>query len=233
MLQAPPCGFEPLIERVMTDVSAAAGLAGVPPPWLEQKAPLGTLLDLVLRWNRSIDLTAARSPEELVDLFVADAALLAALEGAGRRLEPGPRWVDVGSGGGAPGLALALLHPGLSLTLVEPRGKRVSFLRSAVGTLGLTAVRVVRGRCEDLAEGSWELASSRATLAPADWLSEGVRLATCAVWVLLARASSPSQRGWCPAQDVRYAWPLTGAERRAIRFVPVQDAREERGRARG
>lgn len=59
--------------------------------------------------------------------------------------------VDVGSGAGLPGIVLALVRPGLRVTLVEPLARRVTFLDEIVAHLGLDDVEVVRGRAEDLA----------------------------------------------------------------------------------
>jgi 16S rRNA (guanine527-N7)-methyltransferase len=176
---------------------------------------LTALLDLVVQWNRRIDLTAARDADELVDLLVADAAVLAK-----SRPAAGSRWVDVGSGAGAPGLVLALLVPSLVMTLVEPRDKRVAFLRTAIGKLGRDDILVERARSDRLAAARWDIAVSRATLPPVEWLREGSRLATRAVWVLLARESAPELAGWRADHDERYVLPLTGAERRVVRFVP-------------
>jgi len=175
-------------------------------------------LDLLVEWNQRFDLTAARSEDELVDLTLADAVIIAA--GALEQSPPadGETWVDVGSGAGAPALPLALLLPELALTLVEPKSKRVAFLRTASGALSLNT-RATRARSEEVASATHAVALSRATLAPDLWLSEGARLATHAVWVLLARADAPRLEAWQVAGDWEYQWPLTGAERRAVRFV--------------
>jgi 16S rRNA (guanine527-N7)-methyltransferase len=58
---------------------------------------------------------------------------------------------DIGSGAGLPGIVLALLKPGVQVTLVESMARRVSFLEECVDELGLTNVVIVRGRAEDLA----------------------------------------------------------------------------------
>lgn len=73
--------------------------------------------------------------------------------------------VDVGSGAGLPGLPLAIARPDLSMTLLEPLARRVSFLELAVKELGLAErVRVVRGRAEDHAE-RYDVVASRAVAA--------------------------------------------------------------------
>ncbi|XXT19096.1 RsmG family class I SAM-dependent methyltransferase [Sorangium sp. So ce429] len=127
---------------------------------------------------------------------------------------------------------LALLRPDLDVTLVEPLQKRVAFLRTATGTLVQQGVlakapRVERARGEDLVRAgrSFEVAISRATLAPDAWLPLGAALTQREpanrreVWVLLARDEPPAHAGWAPALDLRYRWPLTGAVRRAVRYV--------------
>jgi 16S rRNA (guanine527-N7)-methyltransferase len=200
--------FDGRIERVLAELGRADAADGA------RIEALSRLCALVVTWSAKLDLTAARSADELVDLIVADAALVSR-----HHLERGgERWVDVGSGGGAPGLPLSILLPGARLTLVEPKQKRVAFLRSAIGTLGLDA-KVVRGRSDELSADAWDVAISRATLPPADWLSEGTRLARAACWVLLARAEPPELVGYRPDVDARYTWPLTGVERRAVRYV--------------
>jgi 16S rRNA (guanine527-N7)-methyltransferase len=205
-------GFLPLISSVARGLGSA--IEG------ETAARIATWLDLVATWNAKVDLTAARTYEELVDLMLADALVLARHEPTGRNV------VDVGSGAGGPGLALHLARPDLALTLVEPLQKRVSFLRTVSGQLGKGSgsgsLRVMRTRAEDLVVSgpSYETAVARATFPPEEWLALGTRLVTRAgaIWVLLAREPPPALPGWEPRVDERYVWPLTGAERRALRY---------------
>lgn len=174
----------------------------------------------VAAWNERIDLTSARDPDELVDLLFADAAAM--LEGA--PCSPGERWLDVGSGMGAPGVALALLEPGLHMTLVEPRAKRVAFLRTLLHVLERPDVHVERARSEALGDSSCDVAVSRATLPPEEWLQEGARLAGRDVWVLLARGTTPELPGWVVARALDFRWPLTQKERRAVCFRRAVDS---------
>jgi 16S rRNA (guanine527-N7)-methyltransferase len=205
-------GFFPLISSVAQGLGAALDEGAA--------ARVAAWFDLVATWNAKIDLTAARSPEELADLMLADAFVLARHEPLGRNV------VDVGSGAGGPGLALHLVRPDLAVTLVEPLQKRVSFLRTVSGQLGkgtgTGSLRVLRARGEDVAGSgpSFETAVARATLPPDEWLPLGARLVapSGAIWVLLAREPPPDLPGWQPRVDERYVWPLTGAERRALRY---------------
>lgn len=184
---------------------------------------LSLYLARVVEWGARMDLTAARSEAELLDLSLADAAVIAREELASEHCPE--RWLDVGSGGGAPGIPLFVLlsdaRPNVSGALVEPRTKRVAFLRTCVGELGLERFDVQRVRSDALPAHCTEAALARATLPPPEWLAEGSRLATRAVWVLLAREPAPSHPGWVVDRDVSYSWPGTGAPRRALRYVPV------------
>jgi 16S rRNA (guanine527-N7)-methyltransferase len=181
-------------------------------------------LELLAKWvervdetNQRIDLTAARTPEELVDLLVADALVLSTL------LSERARIVDVGTGAGAPGLGLAIIREDLDMTLVEPLDKRVAFLRGAIGSVlagRANLPRVIRGRGEAVKE-RFDVAVSRATLPPPEWLALGRKLAPAGdVWVLLAKAEPPEPS---PARVVDYVWPLTGAARTMVLYRAQQE----------
>jgi 16S rRNA (guanine527-N7)-methyltransferase len=179
------------------------------------RAAVLTWLERLVEWNARTDLTAARSNEELVDLMLADALVLAP------HLDDRARVVDVGTGAGAPGLALALLRPDLRVTLVEPLGKRAAFLRTVVGAVRRPDVAIEPIRGESLAgRRAWDVAMSRATLGPQPWLDLAVGLAAPGgtVWVLLAREDAPAHPNAQLEEDVAYRWPLTGASRRAVRY---------------
>ncbi len=202
-------GWEPLVIRAGEALEAS--IAAEP---LER---LCGWLDSIATWNARIDLTAARCAGELVDLMVADALVLADATPKGVRL------VDVGSGAGAPGLGIAILRPDLQVTLVEPLQKRVAFLRTVLGTLGLSNAVVLRERGEALAARgeSFDVAIARATLPPPEWLALGARLASPggSVWVLLAREAAPTLTGWKCVEERAYRWPHTDVERRVLRYA--------------
>jgi 16S rRNA (guanine527-N7)-methyltransferase len=203
-VSAPPEGFEARVVRALSGFS----LPNLTPGVVRQ---LIAYCDLAVVWGQRMDLTAARSPDELVDLLLADALAIA----AARAAATSERWLDVGSGVGAPGIPLALLLP-VKMTLVEPREKRVAFLRTAVGSLSRPDIAVSRSRSDRFSDACCEVAVSRATLPPQQWLTEGARLATEGVWLLLAKAGLPELGEQRVLADIRYQWPLTGAERRAV-----------------
>jgi 16S rRNA (guanine527-N7)-methyltransferase len=170
-------------------------------------------LDLLIIWGKRHDLTAARSADELVDLTLPDAWIMA------HWVKPDSTLADIGAGAGAPGLPLTLMRPDVHVSLVEPRTKRVAFLRTAIGQLcGRRVVPVLRQRSEQLPRWGYDSVVSRAVLAPQPWLEHGTTLARQVVWVLLAQGDVPHTDGFRPTVDVRYHWPLTGVARHAVQF---------------
>ncbi len=97
------------------------------------------------KWNRKVNLIAKGSGDDLIieNHFLDSLTLLPLLQGGDVHL------LDVGTGGGFPGLILGAADPSIRLTLVEPRLKRVSFLKHIVRTLALTQVDVLACRIED------------------------------------------------------------------------------------
>ena len=201
----------------LEDVEEIAAEAHAVDPDLALQQIVGWL-DLVRSWNRKIDLTAAKSEVELAELGVLDAWEIAA-----RIARDGGGVVDVGSGFGAPGIPVAILRPDLEVKLVEPLGKRATFLRNVIGTLGLTArVEVMETKGEQVAEAGirFDAAISRATLAPDEWLALGDRLAPDGeIVALLARDPPPDHAGRRVAWRVDYA-TSAGAPRVAVCFAP-------------
>lgn len=124
-------------------------------------APLLDYLALLVRWNQTYNLTAVRDPREMVTKHLLDSLAMHpyvdALAAAGGRL------ADLGTGAGLPGIPLAIVKPGLRVTLVESAGKKARFLREAVRQLGLQDVRVAEGRIEALDEpGAYDAITARA-----------------------------------------------------------------------
>lgn len=112
-------------------------------------------IDLLLRWNARINLTAIRDPESIVTRHFGESLFLARhLFPPGEPAEPvdatRPRVLDIGSGAGFPGLPLKIWAPAISLTLVESNHKKATFLREVVRALTLIDVNVTTERAESL-----------------------------------------------------------------------------------
>jgi 16S rRNA (guanine527-N7)-methyltransferase len=104
------------------------------------RASLDHLVTELLRWNQKINLTGHRDEKSVeVDLIQDSLALAGHIQGE--------TVLDIGSGAGFPGLVLALARPELQVTLLEPRGKRVSFQEHIIRTLDLKdRVEAIQGR---------------------------------------------------------------------------------------
>nr|WP_298411494.1 16S rRNA (guanine(527)-N(7))-methyltransferase RsmG [uncultured Halomonas sp.] len=122
------------------------------------------LLALLHKWNRAYNLTAVRSLDEMVIKHVLDsAAVLPAVTG--------PRLLDVGAGPGLPGLVLAILKPGIGVTLLDSNGKKVRFQRQAILELKLDNVSAVQQRVERFVAPEFDQVISRAFASLADFVT--------------------------------------------------------------
>jgi 16S rRNA (guanine527-N7)-methyltransferase len=158
---------------VTLEILARAAEALGQPLSAEQLAAFERLRELLLEGNRRLNLTAIDDPARVEILHFVDsiAGLLA--------LPPGPlRVVDVGTGGGLPGLALRIARPCLRLTLLDATRKKCDYLAATVRALGLDdpPVEVLNARAEDVGRdparrGSWDAALARG-LAPLNVLAE-------------------------------------------------------------
>jgi len=101
-------------------------------------------LALLDKWNRTHNLTAIRDERRMVSHHLLDSlAVLPRLP-----QQPGLRLLDVGSGGGLPGIPLAVARPDWRVTLLDSNRKKCAFLRQAAAELGLANVEVVASRAE-------------------------------------------------------------------------------------
>jgi 16S rRNA (guanine527-N7)-methyltransferase len=148
-----------------------------------QSAALAEFVSLLLRWNEVYNLTGVRGADEIVDRHLVESlALRAYLSGA--------RVADVGSGGGLPGLPLAITEPERRFTLIESRAKRVRFLRHVVGELTLANTEVAHSRAEDLhVERPFDTVLARAVAPPAELLDVCRHLTAPGSVLLLLTAS--------------------------------------------
>jgi 16S rRNA (guanine527-N7)-methyltransferase len=109
-----------------------------------QLAQLLCYLNLLLRWNKKVNLTAIRDAEQCVTRHFGESLYLA------RWVELRGRLLDIGSGAGFPGLALKIAFPMLSVTLLEPVAKKRAFLKEVARACGLAPLEVRPERLEDL-----------------------------------------------------------------------------------
>lgn len=127
---------------------------------------------LFLKWNRSINLSGARSDEDL-ELHIIDCLhAVPHLRAASTLASPpaAPRVLDVGSGGGLPAVVAALACPSIRVTALEPVHKKYAFLRTAARELALENLEPAAQRLDAHAGRDYDAAMSRATFDLREWL---------------------------------------------------------------
>lgn len=117
-------------------------------------------LDLLERWNRTYNLTSVRSRDAMREQHLVDC--LAVMPALRRRLPTGGRVLDVGSGGGLPGVVIAALAEDIDVCCVDAVGKKAAFVRQVAGTLGIARLSSMHGRVETLQVPTFDLITSRA-----------------------------------------------------------------------
>ncbi|HZS37008.1 MAG TPA: 16S rRNA (guanine(527)-N(7))-methyltransferase RsmG [Polyangia bacterium] len=130
-------------------------------------AKLDRYLGLLLRWNQRINLTAIVEPDDVVDRHFLDSLAIAPLLGDATTL------LDVGSGAGFPGVALAVARPALRVTCIESIQKKVAFLQTLRREVALN-VEALGVRLEKLPpDRFFDAVVSRAVWEPAEWVEHG------------------------------------------------------------
>lgn len=108
-----------------------------------QRDQLLAYLALLSKWNKAYNLTAVRDTAEMVSRHLLDSLSVAP------HVQPGgSRWLDVGSGGGMPGVPLAILFPERNFTLLDSNGKKTRFLTQVKLELKLANLEIVHSRVE-------------------------------------------------------------------------------------
>ena len=202
------------------------GAAAMGVPLSETQAgKLLDYLDLLQKWNKAYNLTAVRERPAMLTQHLLDSLSIVP------HLPPGDL-LDVGSGGGLPGIPLAILQPERSITLIDTVGKKVAFLKQATMTLGLKNLTAVSDRIE-----SW---------VPPEKQAAGFALITARAYATLSTLVGQTQRllaengGWYamkgvfpdaemaelpPDVAVQAVIPLQvpdlGAERHLVLMVPA------------
>jgi 16S rRNA (guanine527-N7)-methyltransferase len=149
-----------------------------------QRDQLLAYLQLLLRWNATYNLTAVRDAEAMRTQHLADC--LAVVPPLRRHLgDQAARLLDVGSGGGLPGVVLAVLMPSLAVTCVDTVGKKAAFVRQVAAELHLPNLRAEHARVERLS-GEFDVITARAfaTLAELITLTRQ-RLAAGGAWMAM------------------------------------------------
>lgn len=129
-------------ERHAEELAQGARALGVDLNKRQQELLLA-YLGLLIKWNQAYNLTAVRNPDEMVSRHLLDSLSVVPFVA-----ENGDAWLDVGSGGGMPGVPLAILFPERHFTLLDSNGKKTRFLTQVKLELKLDNLQVVHERVE-------------------------------------------------------------------------------------
>jgi 16S rRNA (guanine527-N7)-methyltransferase len=185
-----------------------AGLAPLQPQAAKQ---FQTYLELLLKWNARLNLTAIREPEGILRRHFLESIQCAQSLPA---LPERSTLLDFGSGAGLPGIPIAICRPDLQVTLAESQRKKAAFLREAVRSLGLTA-EVYDGRVEAMpANRSFSIVTLRAVDKMIAACQSALSRVTHLGWIVVFATSSTAAeiQSALPGVDWTSELPIVGSQ---------------------
>lgn len=203
------------------------------------EAAIGQLIEYIeefQRWNKTHNLSAIHSLEESVDLHLLDSlAVLPVLDAYfdGLDLKVPPRIADLGSGGGLPGIVLAICRPQWGIYLMEAVGKKTVFLEHIKGRLKLSQVIVLSGRIETTSLALRESITICISRAFSDFgkfieLSKPMLTPQGMVWAMKAKVLEDDlktiPKTWAITQNIELKVPGVNAQRRLIGLTDMRQS---------
>ena len=192
----------------LTTLKAGAAELGLDlsPAQLDQ---LMAYLALIQKWNKVYNLTAVRDPQEMLTHHLLDS--LTAIAPLVRHTQSqAAKVLDVGSGGGLPGIVLAICRPELDVSCVDTVGKKAAFIQQVAATLKLPNLRGIHARVETLT-GPFDVICCRAFASLPDFVNWSRNaLAGLGVWMAMKGKHPQGEIDGLPADvDVFHVEPLT------------------------
>jgi len=184
--------------KSLEDGFTGAGITGLPASAYER---FEIYLDLLLRWNQRLSLTAVREPQQIIQRHFVESAF------AAQKLPADiATLLDYGSGAGFPGIPIAICRPEISVTLAESQAKKASFLREVLRTLGVRA-QVYAGRVEKMpAEDRFDAVTMRAV--DRSELAMPFALARARHYVVLLTTGEPGMLSQETGADLKWWKPI-------------------------
>lgn len=183
------------------------------------QARLLAYIALLEKWNRTHNLTAIRAPEQMVTHHILDSLAVVPHVPSGNSTTV----VDIGSGGGLPGIPIAVARPGWRVTLLDSSQKKAAFLRQAVAELALRNADVVARRAEDYdPQPRFDVAISRAYSNLTDFVAQARRLTRPdGIWLAMKGVYPAGELAQLPPEVSRIAVhrlavPSVDAERHLV-----------------
>mgnify|MGYP001209351906 CR=1 FL=1 len=169
----------------------------------EQKSQFARLTPFYTEWNEKINLISRKD----MDQFMLHHVLHSLALGKWMNFTPGTEMLDVGTGGGFPGIPLAILWPKIRFQLIDGTGKKIKVVQAAIEELGLTNVTAQQIRIEDL-DQNYDFVLARAV----------TELSTLIQWARKRIKSKPINAR--PNGLIAYKGYPLGEDQRAIKHVP-------------
>jgi 16S rRNA (guanine527-N7)-methyltransferase len=185
------------------------------PLWAAQREQLMDYLALMAKWNGVYNLTSLRDPLQMVTHHLLDSlAAVSAFQDAKNVL-------DVGAGGGLPGIVLAIARPDMQVSLIDTVHKKTAFLTQVKAELGLTNVTVYTMKVQDLKAGPFDTITSRAFADLSDFVNwSGHLLAEGGRFIALKGTAPPEEQERLPGEwKVKELRPIKVAKLEAERHL--------------
>lgn len=112
----------------------------------EQKEKFYNYMQMLIEWNKKINLTAITEPKEIILKHFIDSLTIS------KYIERGTKLIDIGTGAGFPGIPLKIYDSTLEITLLDSLNKRITFLNEVIEKLKLNNIETIHGRIEDIAQ---------------------------------------------------------------------------------
>lgn len=193
------------------------------PLWAAQREQLMDYLALMNKWNSVYNLTSLRDPMQMVTHHVLDS--LAAVPA----FKDAKNVLDVGAGGGLPGIVLAIARPDINVSLIDTVHKKTAFLTQVKAELGLKNVTVYTMKVQDLKAGPFDVITSRAFADLSDFVNwSGHLLAEGGQFVALKGTAPPEEQERLPdAWKVKELRPIKVAKLEAERHLVFIEKAEQ------
>ena len=195
------------------------------PLWAAQREQLMDYLALMNKWNGVYNLTSLRDPLQMVTHHLLDS--LAAVPA----FKDAKNVLDVGAGGGLPGIVLAIARPDIQVSLIDTVHKKTAFLTQVKAELGLKNVTVYTMKVQDLQAGPFDVITSRAFADLSDFVNwSGHLLAEGGQFIALKGTAPPEEQERLPNEwKVKELRPIKVAKLEAERhLVFIEKAAQSR-----
>ena len=202
-----------LIEQLQEELTAGLGELMPGPADPDRVTVLLDYLQLLVRWNKTYNLTAIRDPHQMITRHLLDSLAVLPWIGEGPLL-------DAGTGAGLPGIPLAIMQPQLNVTLLDSTGKKVRFLNHVVRELKMDRVQPVQARLETWSgEPQPRSIISRAFSTVGEFARSSRHLAVAGTRLLAMKGKRPDAE----LKDVPACWQIDSIEQ-----LQVPGLQEER-----